>query len=71
MLKKFTTLLCIGALAVAFVGCEQAENAAGDAATAVEGAAEAAGEGAKEAVAAGAEKVEEGAAAVKDAASGE
>ncbi len=35
MLKKFTTLLCVGALAIAFVGCEKAEDAAGDAAGAV------------------------------------
>jgi len=78
MLKKFTTLLCVGALSVAFVGCEQAGDAVDGATDAAAGAADAAtdavdgvAEGAKDAVAAGAEKIEEGAAAVKDAAGGE
>ncbi len=49
MLKKFTTLLCIGALAVAFVGCEKAETAVDDAGAAVEGAVDDTGDAIKDA----------------------
>lgn len=40
MLKKFTTLLCVGALSLVFVGCEKAEDAAVDAAGDVRAAAD-------------------------------
>ena len=71
MLKKFTTLLCIGALAVAFVGCEQAGDAADDAAAAVGEAADTAAEATGEAATEAAEAVKDAASEAADAATGE
>ncbi len=63
MLKKFLTLLCVGALAIAFVGCEKAEDAASDTAAAVEDAGDATMRAADDA----ADAAKEGAEKVKDA----
>lgn len=44
MLKKFTTLLCVGLLSVAFVGCETADDGVIDRDVDVEGTIDNAGD---------------------------
>jgi len=71
MLKKFTSLLCVCALSVALVGCEQATQGTEDAAGAVGEAADNAAEATAEAATEAADAVKDAAEDAADTASGE